>query len=87
VEVLSPSTEYRDRGRKLRDYKACPSIEEYVIISTRYQQVEIFRRTKSEAWDYQPFMAGQDVTLISIDLTIPITTIYEDTTIPEQDEI
>src|SRR5262249_29810737 len=65
VEVLSPSTEYRDRGRKLRDYKACPSLEEYVIISTRSQQVEIFRRTKSEAWAYQQFTAGQEVTLIS----------------------
>jgi Uma2 family endonuclease len=88
VEVISsPSTEDACRGRKMRDYRACPSLEEYVLISTRYQQVEIFRRTKSEAWDYQQFIAGQEVTLISIDLTIPINTIYEDTAIPEQDEV
>jgi Uma2 family endonuclease len=86
VEVLSPSTEYKDRGRKLRDYRASPSLEEYVIISTRYQQVEIFHRT-GEAWAYRQFIAGQEVTLISIDLTIPVSAIYEDTAIPEQDEI
>jgi Uma2 family endonuclease len=76
----------KDRGRKLRDYKACPSIEEYVIISTRYQQVEIFRRT-GEVWTYRQFTAGQEVALISVDLTLPVSAFYEDTEIPEQDEI
>lgn len=86
VEVLSPSTEYKDRGRKLRDYRACPSLEEYVIISTRYQQVEIFYRS-GEVWTYEQFTAGQEMTLISMDLTLPISALYEDTDIPEQDEI
>jgi len=86
VEVLSPSTEYKDRGRKLRDYRACPSLEEYLIISTRYQQVESFYRS-GEVWTYRQFTAGQEVTLISMDLTLPISALYEDTDIPEQDEI
>jgi len=86
VEVLSPSTERIDRGRKLKDYRACPSVEEYVIISTRYQQVEILYRA-GEVWTYRQFTAGQEVTLISMDLTIPISSIYEDTDIPEQEEI
>src|SRR6185437_1376460 len=34
VEVLSRSTEYRDRGRKLRDYQGCPSIMEYGLVNT-----------------------------------------------------
>jgi len=86
VEVLSPSTEYKDRGKKLRDYQACPSVEEYAMISTRYQQVEIFYRT-GEVWTYRQFTAGQEVTLISMDLTLPISSIYEDTAIPEQEEM
>jgi Uma2 family endonuclease len=86
AEVLSPSTERRDRGRKLRDYRACPSMEEYMIISTRYQQVEIFY-CAGEAWTHRQFTAGQEVTLISMDLTIPISDLYEDTDIPEQEEI
>jgi Uma2 family endonuclease len=86
VEVLSPSTEYKDRGRKLRDYQACPSVEEYAIISTRYQQVEIFYRA-GEVWTYRQFTAGQEVTLISVDLTLPISDLYEDTDIPEEEEM
>lgn len=86
VEVLSPSTEYKDRGRKLRDYQACPSVEEYVIISTRYQQVEIFHYT-GEVWTYRQCTAGQEVTLISMDLVLPMSAIYEDTDVPKQEEI
>ncbi len=85
VEILSPSTKYRDLGRKRRDYQACPSVEEYVIISTQYQQVELFHRT-GEVWTHRQYTAGQEVTLISMDLTLPISSIYEDTDIPEQDE-
>ncbi len=32
VEVLSPSTETKDRREKLRDYVACSTIEEYVLV-------------------------------------------------------
>lgn len=86
VEVLSPGTERIDRGRKLRDYRACPSVEEYVLINTRYQEVEIFYRT-GQTWTYRQFTTEQEITLISMDLTIPINALYEDTDIPEQDEI
>jgi hypothetical protein len=61
-------------------------MEEYVIISTGYQQVETYYRT-GEVWTYRQFTAGQEVTLISMDLTLPISSIYEDTDIPEQEEI
>lgn len=44
VEVLSPSTEVRDRGRKLQYYLACPSIEEYLLVSSRSRRVETYRR-------------------------------------------
>ena len=86
VEVLSPGTERIDRGRKLRDYKACSTLEEYVIISTRYQAVEILHR-QGELWDYKQFMPGEEVDLVSVGLKFPISALYEDTTIPEQDEI
>src|SRR5258708_390573 len=40
VEVLSPSTEATDRGKKFRYYQSCPSIQEYVLISTQEQAIE-----------------------------------------------
>jgi Uma2 family endonuclease len=84
VEVLSPGTEANDRGQKFRYYKACPSIQEYVLISTQYQEVEIYRR-QGEIWTYQQFEPGQEVQLASVDLTIPLTDLYRLTDIPEQE--
>lgn len=86
MEVLSPSTETRDRGRKLIAYQACPSIQEYVLASTELQMVEVFRRHgDSKMWLYQQFGSGQEIEFISIDFTIPMTTLYRLTGIPEQE--
>lgn len=40
IEVLSPATEARDRGQKALQYRACPSIQEYVLVSGGAQIVE-----------------------------------------------
>jgi Uma2 family endonuclease len=84
VEVLSPSTETRDRGEKFRAYQKCPSIEEYVLIRTEYQEVEIFNR-QGDIWTYRRFEPGQDVELRSISLTIPLAVLYRRTDVPEQE--
>lgn len=85
VEVLSPSTAYKDRGSKRRAYQACQSIEEYVIISTAYQEVEVFRR-QGDTWTNRWFGPGQVVELASVDLWIPIADLYDQTEVPEQAE-
>jgi Uma2 family endonuclease len=82
IEVLSPSTTYRDRGEKLRVYKACPSMEEYVMVSTRRQEVEVFRRVSDNTWENIQYVVEQEVTLASVGLTIPVSEIYVDTDIP-----
>ena len=33
VEILSPSTEAEDRGRKLNEYRAIPSVTDYLILA------------------------------------------------------
>jgi Uma2 family endonuclease len=82
IEVLSPSTTYRDRGEKLRVYKACASMEEYVMVSTRRQEIEVYRRVSTNKWENTQYTVEQEVTLVSTDLTIPVSEIYADTDIP-----
>ncbi len=48
VEVLSPSTEARDRGRKLQAYLACPTIEEYLRADFRAMRIEIYRKEQKK---------------------------------------
>jgi Uma2 family endonuclease len=82
IEVLSPSTTYRDRGEKLRVYKACPSMEEYAMVSTRRQEIEVFRRMRANTWENTQYTVEQEVTLVSVGLTIPVSEIYADTDVP-----
>src|SRR6266849_3395233 len=44
IEVLSPTTEKRDRGAKFKTYKSLPTIQEYVLIDSEYQAIEVHRR-------------------------------------------
>src|SRR5262249_30714684 len=82
VEVLSPGTTYRDRGEKLRVYRQCASMEEYVMVSTRRQEVEVYRRVGASKWESTQYTVEEEVTLVSVGLTIPVSEFYVDTDIP-----
>src|SRR5216110_292004 len=83
VEVLSPSTYMIDRVEKLKAYQSCPSCEEYVMISSHHQEVEVYRRESTTGeWKFVRYTAEQIVTLARVELTIPISEIYTDTDIP-----
>lgn len=77
VEVLSPSTEARDRGRKLQCYLACPSIEEYLLVDARSMRIEIYRKEQKK-WIYDAFEADDEVELASLDVRFPVADAYED---------
>ena len=77
IEVLSPSTMYKDRRQKFLYYQACRSVQEYVLVSTDEQAVDIYRRANEELWTVHLFGPGDDVELKSIGLVVPIETIYE----------
>ncbi len=80
VEVLSPSTQGYDRGEKARYYRACPTIEEYVLIEAQQQAVEVYRREK-DFWKLYAFGPGDTVILASLNVKVPISAIYENTTV------
>jgi Uma2 family endonuclease len=85
IEILSPSTEARDRGEKLASYRKIPTLREYVLINTKYQAVEVYRRLE-DIWTYQQFDPGQEVELASLGLSFPIAAFYELTEVPIRQE-
>ena len=76
VEVLSPTTEKMDRRDKWFAYRQLPSLAEYVLIDQERQWVEVFRR-RGEHWIQDIAQGEESVTLESLDLTLPLTAIYE----------
>lgn len=89
IEVLSDSTEGRDRLKKANIYRACPTIQEYALIATKYQAVEVQRR-EGDAWTLHLFGPDDMLELTSIDVSIPVAELYRGTTVlailNEQDE-
>jgi Uma2 family endonuclease len=78
-EVLSPSTERHDRGRKFRAYQKCDSISEIVLISQFEIAVEQYTRGADGQWGYRLYSSpDEQLTLTSIDCSLPISDIYRD---------
>ncbi|MFM7427293.1 MAG: Uma2 family endonuclease [Elainella sp.] len=82
VEVLSDSTEAFDRGDKFIDYQALSSLQEYVLINTRQQRVECFRRGDANLWVLQSYPPESgSFQLESVNFSGTLTDLYEDVTL------
>ncbi len=77
VEVLSLSTETRDRGRKLQSYLALPSVEAYLLVDSRTMRVEIYRK-EQRRWICDAFTAEDEIVLASLGVSFPVVDAYED---------
>lgn len=77
VEVLSNSTEAFDRGDKFIDYQQLDSLQEYVLINTKGQRVECFRRNEEGFWVLQ-YYTSATFQLRSINFEGTIEALYED---------
>jgi Uma2 family endonuclease len=76
-EVLSPSTELKDRTWKLQNYLALPSMNEYILVSTDAPKMEIYRREYGK-WIYDICHADDELELTSIDVHFPVKDAYTD---------
>jgi Uma2 family endonuclease len=50
VEVLSPSTEAYDRGRKFEHYRSLESLAEYLLVSSQRVSAELYARQPDGRW-------------------------------------
>jgi Uma2 family endonuclease len=76
IEVLSQSTEKRDRGVKLRNYQSIPSLREYWLVSQDQFLVEQYVR-EERGWLLRSWEEGA-IQLSIADLSLPLADIYED---------
>lgn len=79
VEVLSGSTEAFERGDKFANYQILESLEEYVLINTRHQRVECFRRNADGLWVLQYYTPETHrFELHSVNFSDTLAALYED---------
>ena len=61
-------------------------MQEYVLISTQEQAVDLYRRATDNLWTLHPFGPGDEVALKSIDVSIPLEALYENVTFPHGEQ-
>ncbi|MDQ2714736.1 MAG: Uma2 family endonuclease [Chloroflexota bacterium] len=84
VEVLSPSTEAQDRGRKSLEYRSSITIQEYLLISSDTPIIELFRREKNGFWTLYTLRLNDTVELTSLDIRFSVAKAYENTSFMEE---
>ncbi len=84
AEVLSPTTEARDRGQKSLQYRSCSSMQEYLLISSEFSLVEVFRREKQGFWSLYTLGLGDTIELSSLDLRFSVADVYQNTSFLEE---
>ena len=76
-EVLSPSTEFYDRGEKREHYQQIDALREYVLLAQNTPRVESWSRSSaSGAWSYAVYGLGEVVDLRSIGCRLHLTELY-----------
>ena len=77
VEVLSPSTEAKDRFDKRVVYQRIESLREYILVEQDKMQIDVYRRM-DDGWMLESYAIGDTVAFESIGFTLPIEEIYAD---------
>lgn len=93
IEVLSPGTEAKDRGRKFYHYRRLPSLQEYCWVTPDTMRIECYRLNAQQKWELTTYSSDEDqeiaeeliLPLVSVGLEYPFSLIYEDVIFPESD--
>jgi len=86
IEILSPSTERNDRGKKFQAYQTIESFQEYLLIAQDAIVVEHFVRRSDKLWTFDVITdASAVITLTSIECTLRVEDIYEKIVLPPPD--
>ena len=78
AEILSPSSEGYDRGRKFEHYQTIPTLNEYLLVAQDRIHVDLYTRQPAGAWLLTSANQLTDtIALPSIHCSVPLAELYE----------
>jgi Uma2 family endonuclease len=78
IEVLSPSTEDYDRGKKFALYKRIESLTDYLLIAQDRAHIEHHRKNEDGDWlERDAFGLSASVNIASIECSLPLAEVYD----------
>jgi len=76
VEVLSESTERRDRGEKFQDYRSIPSCTDYLMCASTEQLTEHYTREADGSWRLREYGSEDVVPLRGLEVRLSVAELY-----------
>jgi Uma2 family endonuclease len=88
IEVMSPTTERYDRGKKFQHYRELKTLQEYILIAQDSPHIERFVRQEKGFWQFSEVRGRESsLELSSIGCILNLAEVYEQITFAtEQDE-
>lgn len=84
-EVLSPSTEYYDRGVKFQQYRTIESLQDYILVAQNQISIEQYTRGQAHTWTLRDYGRSEDILQIaSIGISLPLAAIYDRIEFPSE---
>ena len=84
VEILSPSTEKKDRESKLAAYKRIASLQHYLLVSQNRVLVHHYERLNETEWKFSDYFWRHEKVQFNAPLfTLSVGDIYLDINLPE----
>jgi Uma2 family endonuclease len=75
IEVLSPSTEAVDRGKKFIYYQECSSIQEYMLVDSQSIRIEVYQR-EGDGWKFHTYGPDSTIELDSSGIQFLVGDVY-----------
>jgi len=79
IEILSPSTEEKDRNQKKEDYQSIESLQEYVLISQDAYKIEQFLRKGKTSWITKIYDQADHTCILTVGVKIKLKELYQQT--------
>lgn len=88
IEILSPSTEGYDRGKKFQNYRTVATLQEYLLVSQDEYHIEHYINQNDGHWLLTAYHGVQATLLLkAIDCTLALADVYDkvDIDMPAED--
>ena len=78
IEILSPSTERDDRGKKFQHYRNLDSLQEYILISQSGYRIEKFTKQTDKVWLFREVIGRYEkLFLSSLNCQLALSEVYD----------
>jgi Uma2 family endonuclease len=80
IEVLSPSNDWFEVGKRLADYQAHASVRHIVLISAQKLRAQVWTRASAGWTQLDAETIETDLDLAALDIALPLAEVYEGVT-------